>query len=200
MSERLWKVLGPDRVSLIAGTGYRYPTEGWTRHLNPRRLELCAYGYHYCQGPQVLEWLNEGLLCEVESCQEHEPLSREDKNASCRLRIVQTWLLTSRILRLFAADCAERALLRERNADREPDPRSWEAVGVARRFADGNATAAQLVAARNAAGVAARVAAWYAAWYAAGDAAGDAARDAARDAERRWQYERLLELVGAENE
>lgn len=37
-----------------------------------------------------------------------------------------------RISRLFASDCAERALLRERGAGREPDPRSWRAVAVAR--------------------------------------------------------------------
>ena len=75
-----------------------------------------------------------------------------------------------RVLREFACDCAERALLREREAGREPDPRSWAAVEAARRFARGEATAEEL----------------------------DAARDAARDAERTWQTDRLLSyLAGA---
>ena len=42
--------------------------------------------------------------------------------------------------RLFACDCAERALSRERDAGREPDPRSWAAVEIARRYARGEAT------------------------------------------------------------
>ena len=43
----------------------------------------------------------------------------------------------SKIGRLFAADCAERALLRERELGREPDDRSWAAVLTARRYANG---------------------------------------------------------------
>lgn len=42
--------------------------------------------------------------------------------------------------RLFAADCAERALVRARADGREPDRRSWEAVRVARDHALGVAT------------------------------------------------------------
>ena len=181
---RLWKVLGPDRGSLISGAEYRYPTQGWTRHLNPDSLALCERGYHYAEGAQVLEWLHEGLLCEVERCPDHEPLRGDDKSVSCRLRIVRTFRLDARVLRLFACDCAERALLRERRAGREPDGRSWGAVRVARLYADGKATADELDAARTAA------------WAAAGDA-GAAAGAAARDTEQRWQYRRLLKLVGA---
>ena len=70
-------------------------------------------------------------------------------------------------LRLFAADCAERALLRERTAGREPDSRSWAAVEVARRYARGEATRDDLAAA-----------------WAAG-------MDAAKAAERAWQTHRL---------
>jgi hypothetical protein len=82
------------------------------------------------------------------------------------------WMhLDAPILRLFAADCAERALLREQAAGREPDPRSWAAAAVARRYARGEATDEEL----------------------------DAAWDAAWAAERRWQAARLrLYLVGAE--
>jgi len=77
-------------------------------------------------------------------------------------------LLDEREQRLWGCDCAERALLRERDAGREPDPRSWEAVRVSRLYADGEATLEELDAAWSA---------WHAAWDA--DAAARAAADAA---------------------
>ena len=100
------------------------------------------------------------------------------------------WLLIqcadARTQRLFACDCADRALARIAS----PDPRSIEAVRVARLYADGQATDAELAAARaagaawDAAGAAARAAgaAWDAAGAAARDAAGAAAGAAAWDA------------------
>ncbi len=101
-------------------------------------------------------------------------------------------LLSDRSQRLFACDCAERALNREREVGREPDERSWDAVAVSRHYADGLATDDELTAARDAA--------WDAAWAAAGSAARDAARAAASaaawDAEKRWQIERALEYLG----
>uniref|UniRef100_A0A6M3J9T7 Uncharacterized protein n=1 Tax=viral metagenome TaxID=1070528 RepID=A0A6M3J9T7_9ZZZZ len=111
--------------------------------------------------------------------------------------------------RLFACDCAEWSLGRERDAGHELDPRSWAAVEVARRYARGEATDEELTAAR--------AAAWAAAWAAAGnsaraaawDSARNPARTAARDsawaaaraaawaAERSWQIERLITYLGA---
>jgi len=120
------------------------------------------------------------------------------------------------------------ALTRERRAGREPDPRSWEAVRVARFYAEGLATQDELAAARygaraaslkfldsdrpaGAAWAVARVAVWTstavaadAAWVAADAAwvAADAAasRDAASssDVECRWQCARLLRLLREE--
>ena len=101
-----------------------------------------------------------------------------DISAEDRLWVLIYVALNDRQRRLFAADCAERALLREREAGHEPDPRSWRAVEVARRFANGNATAEELSAAWAAARDAARAAARDAAW----DAARDAARESARAA------------------
>jgi hypothetical protein len=46
----------------------------------------------------------------------------------------------SRILRLIACMCAERALERERARGREPHPDSWRAIEIARKFVDGDAT------------------------------------------------------------
>ena len=109
----------------------------------------------------------------------------------------------SATLRHFACDCAERALSLVKN----PDPRSIEAIRVARLYADGKATAGDLAIARAAAWDAARAAAWDA-WDAAVAAAVVAARAAARAAwdadavyaavrqsEREWQRERLLTLL-----
>lgn len=118
---------------------------------------------------------------------------------------------------LFGASCAERALRLERAAGREPDPRSWAAVRVARRHARGKATDEELQAAWAAARApeleavwaaraAARSASWAvvgaaaraAAWVAAGAAALVAAEEAwavARPAARRaaWAAAREAE-------
>ena len=120
-------------------------------------------------------------------------------------------LIDARTLRLFACDCADRALDRERAAGREPDPRSVEAVRVARLYADGKATADELGAAHaascdDAARAAARAAAAYAAYDAAACAAARAAAACAAAyvayaadavAERRWQVEHLAAMLGA---
>jgi hypothetical protein len=108
----------------------------------------------------------------------------------------------TRLLREFAIWVAEQALLREREAGREPDARCWAAIEAARKHLAGEiddlaldaAWAAAWDASRDAAGAAAgdaagaaawdasRAAAGAAAWTAAGAAAGAAARAAARDA------------------
>jgi hypothetical protein len=77
--------------------------------------------------------------------------------------------MTPKQLRLFACQCAERALEREHKAGREPDKRSWEAIAVAHRFAIGEATIEELAVARDAA--------WAAAW--AAEAAAWGAEEAA---------------------
>ena len=104
--------------------------------------------------------------------------------------------------RLFACDCADRALLRVAN----PDPRSVAAVAVARRHAAGDATDEELEAARWAARVAAWEAAREVAWaaWAAWEAAWEAARAAAVEwalgggehaAERDWQLAELVRRI-----
>ena len=91
-------------------------------------------------------------------------------------------------LRLFAVGCARRV------QHLMTDQRSLDALDVAERYANGNATKdelnaardaawdASIYAARDAAWAAARAAARAAAWAAARDAAGDAVGAAARDA------------------
>ena len=117
-----------------------------------------------------------------------------------------------RIARLFAADCAEHVLDKATEQDR---PTLQQSIAVVRRYAYDQATAAELAAARAAAGVAAWAAAGAAAWDAAGAAAGvaawaaagnaawdaargaawDAAGNAAWDAERVWQAARLMHYL-----
>ena len=88
------------------------------------------------------------------------------------------WLLcrnefmSDRDLRLFAVWCARQC--------NQTDPRSIEAINVAKRYANGEATDKELAAAR----AAAEAAAWAAAWAAARDAAWAAARGAAWAAAR----------------
>lgn len=114
--------------------------------------------------------------------------------------------------RLYAVWCARQV------QHLMPDPRSVAALDVSERFANGDATDAELAAARGAAWAAVRAAraaaraaeaaayaaefvAWVAAWDAAWDAARDAAwaaraavRDAVRDAARDAQRDRFIEI------
>ena len=84
----------------------------------------------------------------------------EDVPAKDRLWLVlREEVIPARELRLIACWSAERALRRERAAGREPDARSWAAVRVARRYALGRATVAELAAAAAAAATAAATAA-----------------------------------------
>ena len=91
-----------------------------------------------------------------------------------------------KLARLFACDCAERVLpIYETSYPNNPRPR--HAIETARSLAKGEATVVQLAAARDAA--------WAAAW----DAAIDAAIDAALGAERKWQAQRLRDMLTEEH-
>ena len=57
-------------------------------------------------------------------------------------------MIEGRVLHLFACWCAEQALIAEREAGREPDPASWVAVEVKRRWLDGAASDDELKVAR----------------------------------------------------
>jgi hypothetical protein len=131
------------------------------------------------------------------------PLPSED-----RLWALTHVCLSERNQRILVCDCAGRALVRERGAGREPDPRSVEAVSVARLYADGKTSSTELRIARSAAWAAtwaatcdaSRDAAWDAAWAADWDATRNASRAATwaavGDSEREWQVARAVELAG----
>ena len=165
------------KADMTAGSGHEPKWKLGEEREHQGRLVMCESGYHsspswldaarYAPGP---------VACIVEIGGE---IKRDtDKQVSQKRRLLR-YKNIERELRLFACDCAERALKRERKAKREPDKRSREAVRVARLFAHGKATQKELSAAWGAAASAASSAAW--------GAAASAARSAAWGAEHKWQ-------------
>lgn len=106
-------------------------------------------------------------------------------------------IVDDKTLRLFAIACARRV------QHLMNDQRSLDALDVAERYANGNATEDELYAASDAARAAAwdaamaaaMAAAWDAAWYAAWAAARYAAWAAAWEADRQAQVEIAVELL-----
>ena len=198
----LYKLLNVDGSPCNGGSGvWPLPTNGkpgaWLAVKPP--VEPCAHGLHLCRVKNLLkDWSGPALwLAEVHP--QAEVIKQSNKVVVSRARLlwrVEEW--NDQTLRLFAADCAERALKRAKIKD----CRCWEAVTAARRYVFGLIDAA----ARDAARDAARVAAWDAAGVAAWDAAGAAARDAAwaaagaaaRAAAGAWQTKRLLAYLNGQ--
>ena len=127
---------------------------------------------------QFAEYLKSINACDP-ACKWQEGKDLETVWNTCERGDWMIWLLvnsenevTDRELRLIAVKCARQVqhLMK--------DERSINALDVAERFANGEATQEELTAAWAAARAAARAASWAA----AGAAAGDAARDAARAA------------------
>ena len=73
--------------------------------------------------------------------------------------VLRETLIPARILHLLAVEFARDALLKEREAGREPDERSWRALDVKLAWLDGRASNEELEAARDAADAAAKAAA-----------------------------------------
>ena len=189
----LFKVTAEDGACYHGGHGqWHLPTSDSPGKWMPKlrgALEPCRRGYHLCRESDLVNWLGPVIwIAEYDGDRVDVNDVDEGKVVVRRARLVSRvphWNAQS--ARLFACDCAERALNRERERGGEPDPRSWESITVARRFARGEATQEELAAAWDAAWTAAwdaaRAAAWTAAWA--------AARDAAWATERQWQTERL---------
>ena len=213
-----YKVLQADGSACHGGRGkWPLPQDGkpgeWTPFIE--RVVPCKSGYHVCEKADLVHWLGPAIFTvEVRG----ETVRDEHKTVAQQARLIKrldTW--NERTQRLFAVDCATRALNAEKKAGRTPDPRSYEALKVARKFAKGEASYAELSAAESAARAAesaaesaawsaaesaaesaawsaAESAAWSAAWSAAESAAWSAAR-AAESAEQKWQQKRLYEYL-----
>ncbi len=172
-TETLYKILDEDGSCYHGGRGkWHLPTADAPGKWMPKlrgMLEPCQRGYHLCRETDLINWLGpviwiaeyDGDRVDVDSTIDGKVVVRRAR----LLSLVPNWDAQS--ARLFACDCAYRALCREQEQGSEPDPRSWAAITVARRFAYGEATQEELAAA------------WAAAWAAAGAA------------ERHWQTERL---------
>ena len=146
-------------------------------------LELCKWGLHASKKAiDALNYAPGSIACRVELS--GEILEGDDKVCATE-RTVLSMIDATNILHEFACWCVEQALLREREAGQELDPRSWAAIEAKRKWLRGEITDSELAAVRDAALAAAQDAAWgaaaYAAW-AAAYAANQAARDAAGDA------------------
>ena len=150
-------------------------------------LELCANGYHLAREKDLIGWLN-ATIYEAEPST--EMMEGDDKVVCRSVRLLRKMNWNESVTRLFACDCAERALpIYERDYPKDKRPR--EAIRVARMFAQGKATNDELAAAWAAAGAAAWAAAGAAAWA----AARAAAWDAAWAAEHKWQAKRLMQYL-----
>jgi len=167
------------REDMRSGCGDELPwTVGEERSL-PRgtKAVLCGAGYH--SSPSwfdALRYAPGPVACIVEVSR---PVAKDTDKAVSRRRKLIVAKNADGLLRAFACDCAERALLRERQQGREPDERSWKVIEVARRYAEGKATEKELRAAEASAEAAwaAKAPAW-AAWarlWASAEASAEAA-------------------------
>ena len=142
----LYKTLNTDGTPCHGGTGKWSLPRGkrpgaWMPEM--WNIVLCERGYHILKPSMLLSWAGPALF-EAELHPDATTMWDADKGVTscCRLvRRVETW--NDRTLRLFACDCAERALKLVQN----PDPCSVAAIEVARRFADGKAIEKELAAA-----------------------------------------------------
>ena len=172
-----YKCLKTGGKSAWGGTGTWHVPNGKPGKWMPKivgKLVPCECGYHICTADQLVYWLSDEIY-EVECS--GATINCDNKSVVQRARLIRkldTW--NERTARLFACDCAERALTHVA----EPDRRSVEAIRVARLHANGKTSTEELRAAYAAAYAAARVA------YAA-----RAAHRAAEATERKWQADRL---------
>jgi len=188
---KFYKVLSEGGAAYRGGTGVWHLPKGkrpgkWMPPIP--KPKPYVRGYNVCRREDLVEWLGPEIY-EVEiRGVKIQVIDKTVVEQARLLRRLDTW--TERTARLFACDCAERALA----LTDSPDQRSVEAISVARRFANGAATKQELAAARDAAWdaatewQAATKAADDAAWAAtAGTAAWQVADNAAWAADNAWQ-------------
>jgi len=149
------------------------------------QVVMCESGLHASeQAIDSLQYAPGPVICRVTLG--GTVIEGKDKSVASERTVI--WMAdATNTLHEFACLCAEDAL---RTAKVE-DVRCWQAIETKRKWLRGEATDAELAAAR----AAAWAAAWAAARAAARDAARAAARDAARDAARAAQKNRLADML-----
>jgi hypothetical protein len=107
-------------------------------------LELCEWGLHASKRAiDALNYAPGSMACQVELS--GEILEGDDKVCATE-RTVLKMIDATNTLHEFACWCAGQALLKEREAGREPDPRSWAAVEAKRKWLRGEITDKELTA------------------------------------------------------
>jgi len=107
------------------------------------KLGLCSRGYHSSPSwYDALSYAQGTMACIVEVSKPTE--KQDDKRVSRKCKIIQC-VDAQKILRAWACDCAERALIKIKVADE----RSRNAIKVARLYNEGKATKKELNAAEN---------------------------------------------------
>lgn len=148
-----YKVLAEDGSAHHGGSG-KWPlpkNEQPGEWLNIKgEIIPCLNGLHVCEKLDLVHWLGPAIfVCEIDG----EIVRDANKSVVAKARLVSridTW--NERTARLFAADCAEKAIRDwEKASGLKCDPRSREAIRAAREFANGNMTEAAYSAARSAA-------------------------------------------------
>src|SRR3990167_669300 len=142
MAEILYKVLNADGSVFHGGSGVWFLPNSrpgkWMPVLDADKLVACEYGYHLCRHDDLVAWLGPAIfVAEYRG----KRIDNPDKIIVQQARLIsklETW--NDRTARLFACDCADRAL----ELVEEPDPRSIECVRVARIYAMDKATREQL--------------------------------------------------------
>lgn len=202
---RLWKVLDAGNRSMHSST-YQWTPGEWTERTD--NLVPSERGWHLCRDDDLLHWLGPNIWL-VELAPDAIVIEQEDKVVtSGPVRLVEQSPWDDCAARLFAVECTVDAL----KLTGVTDERLWAACEVAFRYAVGDATDKERVAARAALREplrkslrwTRRTRAWTAAWTASLDAAWDVAQTvaagAARDAKwagaRAHQTRRLLWWMG----
>ena len=152
-AEPLYKWLTADGRTAVQNTPWPEAVGEWTK---PETPVLCESGWHAMYEKDVLTHLPAGIGAQLWRVEVSGAIVRgSDKIAATSMRLLYCLgETTDENLRLFACDVAEDAL----RLIEKPDPRSLAAIEVARRYAAGNATRAELDAAGAAARAAARAA------------------------------------------
>ena len=145
MTETVWLGWHFFKCNGRTGEGNRVVVPGKSMRVRGD-LVMCYHGLHACKRAiDALCYAPGPMVQRVEL--RGERVDYNDKSVA-RERYCIWSADATQALREFTCWCAEEALPREREAGREPDPRSWKAVEVARQYLQGNATKEELAAAQ----------------------------------------------------
>jgi hypothetical protein len=170
-------------------TSWPVAMRAWTPEETP---VLCQSGWHGCQSTDLIFHLPCAESFELFIVEGRGTCAvGEDKVAFAQMKLVErVGVCDQRLLRLFAADCAERVLpifYKFLPNDQRPSL----AIQAARDYANGKITGRRWATPRDAA----RDAAYASTAANAAYAAPYAANAAARDAEKEWQADHLIEMI-----